>query len=80
VLEVACEDESVTVMLAVPGVAIREAETAAAKSTLSPKVVTRRTPFHSITDEDVNPVPLAKSVKLPSPAIAYVRFSWLPTP
>jgi len=68
--EVAPDDGSMTVILAVPGYAIREADTAAAKSVVSPKVVPSGDPFHSITDEVVNPLPLARSVKAPSPAIA----------
>jgi len=68
--EVTPDDESFTVTLMAPGAAIREAETAAARSVLSPNVVARGVPFHSITEDVVNPLPLARSVKALSPAIA----------
>src|SRR5579864_9102842 len=77
-LEVTAEAE--TVILTVPGCAMRELETDAAKSVLSPKLVGSEAPFHWITDAAVKPVPLTRSWKGPCPAIAYVPGSGLPAP
>jgi hypothetical protein len=71
-LEVALDEVSSTVMLAVPGCAIAELETCAVRISLVPKVVARAMPFHWSTEDPVNPEPSAQSVKLPPPAMAYV--------
>jgi hypothetical protein len=68
--EIAPMDESFTVMLTVPGIAMSEADTAAARSALSPKVVLRAVPFHATTEDEVNPLPLTSNVNAPCPAMA----------
>jgi hypothetical protein len=73
VFEIASVEESFTAMLTTPGAAISEAETAAARSLLSPKVVLSALPFHSTTEDEVKPLPLASSKKFPCPAIAKFR-------
>jgi hypothetical protein len=70
VFEIVLEEESLTVTLTKPGAATSEADTAAARSALSPKVVLSIVPFHSVTDDGVKPLPLMRSVKSPCPAIA----------
>jgi|SRR5438094_9465428 len=62
--------ESTTVTVALPGVAIREAETVAAKSVLSPNCVGRGFPLQLTTAELVKPVPFTRRVNDPWPAIA----------
>jgi hypothetical protein len=57
-----------TVIDAVAGWAIISAVTGALMSVLVPNCVVNGVPFHWITEVGVNPVPLARSVKPPSPA------------
>jgi hypothetical protein len=64
--------ESLTVTVALPGSAISELDTEAARSVASPNWVGSGAPFQLTTDEAVKPVPFTVSVNGPSPAIAYV--------
>jgi hypothetical protein len=61
---------SFTVMLTLPGAAINELEIVADKSALSPYVVESGDPFHSKVDVGVKPLPFARRMKSPVPAIA----------
>src|SRR5581483_599392 len=69
---VAVAPESLTVTVALPGSAISELDTEAARSVASPNWVGSGAPFQLTTDEAVKPVPFTVSVNGPSPAIAYV--------
>jgi hypothetical protein len=62
---------SLTVICAVPGAAISAAETVAVKIPPVPNVVESGVPFHSRTEDEVNPEPSAHSTNAPPPAIAY---------
>jgi hypothetical protein len=55
--DVAPEDESLTVMLAVPGLAINELDMEAVRMAFVPKVVESGVPFHWTTEDAVKPLP-----------------------
>ena len=63
---------SFTVMVAFPGAEIRELDTDAARSVLSPNCVGSEWPFQATTDDSVNPIPFTRRVNDPWPAMAYV--------
>jgi hypothetical protein len=70
VFETAPETESLTVMLTVPGAAIRELDTEAVKIALVPNVVGSAVPFHWTIENAVNPEPFTKTSKALLPATA----------